>query len=64
MERRKTREEQDKLLKENILEAFNFKNSKKGARQIKMTLMGQFNLNYNLKRIRRIIEEIQYFLPN
>jgi putative transposase len=63
MERRKTREEQDKLLKENILEAFNFKNRKKGARQIKMTLMGQFNLNYNLKRIRRIMKKYNIFCP-
>jgi len=62
-ERRKTWEEQDKLLKRNILMAFNFKNRKKGARQIKMTLMGQFNINYNLKRIRRIMKKYNVFCP-
>ncbi|MGX4667643.1 IS3 family transposase [Cerasibacillus sp. JNUCC 74] len=62
-ERRRAREEQDKLLKKNILKAFNFKKRKKGARQIKMTLMGQFNLNYNLKRIRRIMKKYNIFCP-
>jgi putative transposase len=62
-ERRKAREEQDKLLKKNILKAFNFKKRKKGSRQIKMTLMGQFNLNYNLKRIRRIMKKYDIFCP-
>ncbi len=62
-ERRKIWEEQEKLLKKNILKAFNFKNRKKGARQIKMTLMGQFNINYNLKRIRRIMKKYNIFCP-
>lgn len=62
-EQRKAREEQDILLKNNVLKAFNFKNRKKGARQIKMTLMGQFELNYNLKRIRRIMKKYNIFCP-
>lgn len=62
-ERRNEREKQDKLFKKNILKAFNFKKRKKGARQIKMTLMGQFNLNYNLKRISRIMKKYNIFCP-
>jgi len=61
--RRKVREKQDKLLKKNILKAIHFKRRKKGARQIKMTLMGQFNLNYNLKRIRRIMKKYNISCP-
>jgi transposase len=37
--------------------------SKKGAKQIKMTLEGQFNIVYNLKRIRRIMEKFNIFCP-
>ena len=62
-ERRKEREKLDGLLKKNILKAFNFKRRKKGARQIKMTLMGQFNINYNLKRIRRIMKKYNIICP-
>lgn len=53
---RKSKEDKDKILKENVLKAFNFKNRKtKGARQLKMVLKGEFNLVYNLKRITRIM---------
>ncbi len=48
-ERREQREEKDLILKENVLNAFHFKRHKKGARQIKMTLVGQFRITYNLK---------------
>jgi putative transposase len=34
-----------------VLKAVHFKGRKKGARQIKMTLAGEFNTNYNLKRM-------------
>lgn len=55
---RKFKEDKDEILRENILKAFNFKNRKtKGARQIKMVLKGEFNLVYNLKRIRRIMRK-------
>lgn len=53
----------DEILKENILKAYNFKNRTKGARQIKMTLLGQFGINYNLKRIRRIMKKFNIFCP-
>ncbi|MGR5909168.1 IS3 family transposase [Bacillus pacificus] len=56
--RREKRIHQDEIVKEIILKAFRFKNRKKGARQIKMTLAGQFQVVYNLKRIRRIMKKI------
>jgi transposase InsO family protein len=46
-----------------ILKAYNFKGRKKGARQIKMTLEGQFGIVYNLKRIRRIMKKYQIICP-
>lgn len=54
---RKSKEEKDNILKENILKAFNFKKRQKGARQIKMVLEDQFKIKYNLKRIRRIMKK-------
>jgi transposase InsO family protein len=62
-EKRKQNEEQDELVKEIILRAFHFKGRKKGARQIKMTLEGQFNIVYNLKRIRRIMKKYAIICP-
>lgn len=47
---------EDELIRDNILKAYNFKRRKKGARQIKMTLEGNFGIVYNLKRIRRVKE--------
>ena len=60
---RKFKEEKDKVLKENVLKAFNFKNRKKGARQIKMVLEDQFGIKYNLKRIRRIMKKYNIVCP-
>ncbi len=48
---------------ENILKAYNFKNRKKGARKIKMILSNVFNINYNLKRIRRIMKKYNIVCP-
>ncbi|MCF7622974.1 MULTISPECIES: IS3 family transposase [Peribacillus] len=62
-ERRKLRDKTDEAVKEIILKAFHFKNRKKGARQIKMTLAGQFNIVYNLKRIRRIMNKYGIVCP-
>lgn len=62
-EKRKKREKEDLELKEIILKAFNFKRRKKGARQIKMTLAGQFKINYNLKRIGRIMRKYNIVCP-
>jgi putative transposase len=57
------REAKDEKMKEIILKAFHFKRCKKGARQIKMTLAGQFNVVYNLKRIRRIMKKYGVICP-
>lgn len=62
-QQRKKREERDEEVKEIILKAFRFKRRKKGARQIKMTLTGQFNVVYNLKRIRRIMNKYDIICP-
>lgn len=43
--------------------AYDFKNRKKGAKQIKMTLNDHFGINYNLKRIRRIMKKYNIFCP-
>ena len=57
MERRKDQEKQDESLRDLILKAYHFKKRKKGARQIKMVLAGQFGVVFNLKRIRRIMKK-------
>jgi len=62
-EQRIQKDKKDEVVKEIILKAFNFKNRKKGARQIKMTLAGQFNVVYNLKRIRRIMKKYGIICP-
>lgn len=46
-----------------ILKAYKFKNRKKGARQIKMTLEKSFNVIMNLKSIRRIMKKYGLFCP-
>ena len=61
--RRSQRDKKDEDVKEIILKAFHFKGRKKGARQIKMTLEGQFNIIYNLKRIRRIMKKYAIVCP-
>ena len=61
---RESKEVKDLESKENILKAYNFKGRKKGARQIKMTLNTQFNINYNLKRIRRIMKKYDIICPH
>lgn len=63
LERRKQREKQDEIVKEIILKAYRFRGRNKGARQIKMTLEGQFNIIYNLKRIRRIMKKYDIVCP-
>lgn len=62
-QRRRQKEAKDEEVKEIILKAFHFKNRKKGARQIKMTLTGQFSIVYNLKRIRRIMKKYDIICP-
>lgn len=50
-------------VKEILLRAYHFKGRKKGARQIKMTLAGQYGITYNLKRIRRIMKKYAILCP-
>ncbi|WP_233569479.1 IS3 family transposase [Falsibacillus albus] len=60
---RKRQETKDEAAKELILKAFVFKGRKKGARQIKMTLAGQFQCIFNLKKIRRIMKKYDIVCP-
>ncbi|WP_231510763.1 IS3 family transposase [Bacillus sp. UNC438CL73TsuS30] len=62
-DQRKRKGEKDAAAKELILKAFHFKGRLKGARQIKMTLAGQFQCVYNLKRIRRIMKKHGIICP-
>ncbi|SEJ41925.1 HTH-like domain-containing protein, partial [Bacillus thuringiensis] len=62
-EQRKQKSDRDEILKETILKAIRFRNRNKGARQIKMTLAGQFQVVYNLKRIRRIMKKYEIIRP-
>jgi len=55
--------EADEVVKEVILKAFHFRGRKKGARQIKMTLENQYEIIYNLKRIRRIMKKFNIVCP-
>ena len=61
--RRAHREKRDQILRKEILKAYRFRNRKKGARQIKMVLAGQFQVVYNLKRIRRIMKKYGIICP-
>jgi len=60
---RKNRDKEDDSDRDTIMKAFNFKKRKKGAKQIKMTLEGQFGIVYNLKRIRRIMKKYGIICP-
>lgn len=60
---RENREQRDEVSRQHIDIAYNFKRRKKGARQIKMTLQGQYGINYNLKRIRRVMKKYGIFCP-
>jgi len=57
------RDAADEKMKDIIEKAYYFKKRKKGARQIKMTLEGEFNTIYNLKRIRRIMKKYEIICP-
>lgn len=62
-ERRHERDGRDEEVRKIILKALYFRNRKKGARQIKMTLTGKFNITYNLKRIYRIMNKYKIICP-
>ncbi len=57
------REGKDKNDFELILRAYKFKNRKKGARGIKMTLERQFDIIMNLKKIRHLMKKFELFCP-
>lgn len=63
VQKRVAKEEMDEVLKEIILKAYHFRGRKKGARQIKMTLQNQYQVTYNLKRIRRIMKKFEIICP-
>ena len=62
-QKRNKKNQKDEELRNNILKAYKFKNRKKGSRQIKMTLEKEFNIVYNLKRIRRIMKKYNIVCP-
>ena len=62
-QKRTAKEESDEVVKEIILKAYHFRGRKKGARQIKMTLENQYQITYNLKRIRRIMKKFSIICP-
>lgn len=51
------KEKKDKEDFEWILKAYKFKKRKKGSRQIKMVLDNEFNIHFNLKKIRRLMKK-------
>lgn len=57
------RDNNDIVLRNNILKAFNFKGYKKGSRSIKMTLENSFGITYNRKRIQRIMRKYNILCP-
>ncbi len=60
---RQARNQADEEVQEIILKAYNFRHRKKGARQIKMTLENQYQIIYNLKRIRRVMKKFNIVCP-
>lgn len=64
LSKRNNQESKDLESYKNILAAYKFKNRNKGARQIKMTLQNQYHINYNLKRIRRIMKKYNIVCPH
>lgn len=60
---RKKKDLEDIKKYELVKKAYDFKNRKKGARQIKMTLKKEFNVIMNLKSIRRIMKKYKIVCP-
>lgn len=55
--RRIGRDKKDQEDFEMILKAYRFKKRKKGSRQIKMVLDNEFEIHFNLKKIRRLMKK-------
>lgn len=60
---RQQRENEDILVRDIILKAFNYKGYKKGSRSIKMTLKNEFKINYSRKRIQGIMRKYNILCP-
>lgn len=63
IQKRTMKHQADEIVKEEILKAYRFRRRHKGARQIKMTLQNHYGINYNLKRIRRIMKKFGIICP-
>ncbi|NRZ95928.1 IS3 family transposase [Clostridium tetanomorphum] len=62
-DKRKECEKSDENSRDIILMAFNYRGYKKGSRSIKMTLKGKFDINFNRKRIQRIMRKYNIICP-
>jgi len=62
--KRENCEIKDQYVRDIILVAFNRRGFKKGARSIKMILQNEEDINYNLKRIRRIMRKYEIVCPH
>lgn len=62
-ESRRKHEQREEELRKTIQKAYDFKRRKKGAKQIKMILAGQFKIVMNLKCIRRIMKKYHIVCP-
>ncbi|MBB6021666.1 transposase InsO family protein [Paenibacillus sp. JGP012] len=62
--RRMQKEQKDEEISLHVRRAFQFKKRNKGARSIKMTLEGQYQIIWNLKRIRRIMKKYAMICPH
>lgn len=60
---RQKQEQEDHKVKAIILKAYHYRRRNKGARQIKKTLALEYNVIYNLKRIRRIMQKYNIVCP-
>lgn len=56
-------EVKDSIARSKIEQAYNYKNINKGARQIKMVLEKEFDIVYNLKKIRRVMKKYNIVCP-
>jgi transposase InsO family protein len=54
----------DVIAGEWIKKAFHWKGFKKGSRSIKMVLQNEFGITYNVKRIRRLMKELNLVCPH
>lgn len=61
---RQERARLDAIAGEWIKKAFHWKGFKKGSRSIKMVLQNEFGITYNLKRIRRLMKELNLVCPH